>query len=727
MNNAFATDINDVEERCRAGYYDYIIIGSGMGGGTLARNLIGGDDGIETENSPRVLVIERGGLRFSTHCMNTPTPGWYQGEGPSMSTDIVFQSSKSPVNIATGNSVPYVGGPVYCLGGRSNVWGMYTPPLHRKNIADNFGGDIANYLFENISKGEDDDNLTGYERAYKLLSHGDDLKNPYPLSRGPSGIKTPNKPSNDKNSKSSGSVKATPDSKSAEASSNSSDAGTFETPTSLSSFDDSISLSSFDGSFNSGSIEESTSSGSIEDPMTSVTESIRSILHEFDTMGGSNYFNLEPDPLDKTRRFSVCPMGAEFLPREPQRRLYQTVTGGYSAVTWMLERCYNNSQALTVLLNTQVMGLNYSSKPRNITGITVLDPDMKNNQYRTILVGGSTKVILSCGTIDTAALALRSRLDKLGSTCTCSCTPCPWIGAGLTDHDIWGVRFDMGAKEGVPYLAKRLSGQALRVQSWVRLHSSPPWKETSEACLVNITINAASFLGTSSIKGSLTMFLDLEKPNEIITKKEFDAKFGAGIEKLGYGSHSITKRASFREAATQYNSTDSANGTGEPSNEYERFSLQVVFEFGSSLQDDNKVLNIPRSTPTIEIPNREDKRPYLNSMRRFAYRIALMCGQWENTNIDSTSTEEPIVNVVPVERASFGVVAHEVGTMRMQKPKSTGVVDTDLKFNGLDNLYVCDLSVFPWSPAANPSLTLVALAQRLADHLESERQRSTGN
>jgi GMC oxidoreductase len=45
-----------------------------------------------------------------------------------------------------------------------------------------------------------------------------------------------------------------------------------------------------------------------------------------------------------------------------------------------------------------------------------------------------------------------------------------------------------------------------------------------------------------------------------------------------------------------------------------------------------------------------------------------------------------------------------------------GVVDTDLKFLAYDNLYACDNSVFPVSPA-NPSLTLAALALRLAQKL----------
>jgi choline dehydrogenase-like flavoprotein len=47
-----------------------------------------------------------------------------------------------------------------------------------------------------------------------------------------------------------------------------------------------------------------------------------------------------------------------------------------------------------------------------------------------------------------------------------------------------------------------------------------------------------------------------------------------------------------------------------------------------------------------------------------------------------------------------------------------GVVDTNLKFLSYDNLYACDLSVFPTSPAANPTLTLAALAMRLAEHLK---------
>jgi choline dehydrogenase-like flavoprotein len=70
-----------------------------------------------------------------------------------------------------------------------------------------------------------------------------------------------------------------------------------------------------------------------------------------------------------------------------------------------------------------------------------------------------------------------------------------------------------------------------------------------------------------------------------------------------------------------------------------------------------------------------------------------------------------------MQEAQLGGVAHEVGSMRMSTLADDGVVDENLKFHGVANLHACDLSVFPTSPAANPTLALGALALRLADRL----------
>ena len=63
---------------------------------------------------------------------------------------------------------------------------------------------------------------------------------------------------------------------------------------------------------------------------------------------------------------------------------------------------------------------------------------------------------------------------------------------------------------------------------------------------------------------------------------------------------------------------------------------------------------------------------------------------------------------------------HHMGTTRMHSDPRRGVVDPDCRVHGVPNLYVAGSSVFPTSGAANPTLTIVALALRLADHLRKE-------
>jgi choline dehydrogenase-like flavoprotein len=61
---------------------------------------------------------------------------------------------------------------------------------------------------------------------------------------------------------------------------------------------------------------------------------------------------------------------------------------------------------------------------------------------------------------------------------------------------------------------------------------------------------------------------------------------------------------------------------------------------------------------------------------------------------------------------------HHSGTARMSNDPRTGVVDADCRVHSIDNLYVAGSAVFPTAGYANPTLTIVALAQRLAEHLE---------
>lgn len=63
-------------------------------------------------------------------------------------------------------------------------------------------------------------------------------------------------------------------------------------------------------------------------------------------------------------------------------------------------------------------------------------------------------------------------------------------------------------------------------------------------------------------------------------------------------------------------------------------------------------------------------------------------------------------------------VWHHMGTTRMHEDPRRGVVDAHCRVHGLDNLYVAGSSVFPTAGTDAPTLTIVALALRLADHLK---------
>jgi choline dehydrogenase-like flavoprotein len=63
---------------------------------------------------------------------------------------------------------------------------------------------------------------------------------------------------------------------------------------------------------------------------------------------------------------------------------------------------------------------------------------------------------------------------------------------------------------------------------------------------------------------------------------------------------------------------------------------------------------------------------------------------------------------------------HHMGTTRMAHDPRRGVVDADCKVHGIANLYIAGSSVFPTSGSANPTLTIVALALRLASHLQEQ-------
>jgi choline dehydrogenase-like flavoprotein len=110
---------------------------------------------------------------------------------------------------------------------------------------------------------------------------------------------------------------------------------------------------------------------------------------------------------------------------------------------------------------------------------------------------------------------------------------------------------------------------------------------------------------------------------------------------------------------------------------------------------------------------------------------------WRLTSQDSESLREArrILDkewAFPNERAErsrvfheqdidFTAAAHHMGTTRMHRNPKLGVVDESCRVHGIRNLFVAGSSVFPTTGWAPPTLTVVALALRLADFVKEDR------
>lgn len=79
-------------------------------------------------------------------------------------------------------------------------------------------------------------------------------------------------------------------------------------------------------------------------------------------------------------------------------------------------------------------------------------------------------------------------------------------------------------------------------------------------------------------------------------------------------------------------------------------------------------------------------------------------------------------NTLSQWRAMTETGKHPSGATRMHQDPKQGVVDSDCKVHGVENLYIAGSSVFPTIGYTNPTLTIVALAVRLADLLRRNVQ-----
>lgn len=121
-------------------------------------------------------------------------------------------------------------------------------------------------------------------------------------------------------------------------------------------------------------------------------------------------------------------------------------------------------------------------------------------------------------------------------------------------------------------------------------------------------------------------------------------------------------------------------------------------------------LGLPRAIVTCR-PSELDMKTLVAFHRLLAARLQAMgLGRLDS---DLATQNEPTLESWPIT----GDASHHMGATRMGLDPSTSVVNADARLHEVHNLYIAGSSVFPTCGHSNPTLTIVALCLRLADHL----------
>ena len=97
--------------------------------------------------------------------------------------------------------------------------------------------------------------------------------------------------------------------------------------------------------------------------------------------------------------------------------------------------------------------------------------------------------------------------------------------------------------------------------------------------------------------------------------------------------------------------------------------------------------------------------------------VALLAAEFTRTGVGRLEYEPEAVEAEMTRDGALG--GHHIGTARMGSDPRDSVVDVNCRVHGVGNLFVASSAAFPTSSQANPTLTVVALSLRLAEHLHS--------
>ena len=298
-------------------------------------------------------------------------------------------------------------------------------------------------------------------------------------------------------------------------------------------------------------------------------------------------------------------------------------------------------------------------------------------------------VVLACGGLENARLLLDSDIEGHGIG-----TSSGFVGQGFQDHPYWLVGEVVDGTPLAAQIFQSIRVDGVRVRPKVRLSDDEQRLRRLLNCVVDIEVDHGPRSAVGSMKRLYSAVQDQIRPNLGLARDALSA-----VSNPGTIAREFWHRRRGVAAPPDPNTRLLLRvQTEQPPLGPSRVALSDTFDsLGRRRLDVHWTVGEPEHSTCIamaEIMKEQFAAADLGRIRIF-----------------------PWLQDFPRFQMEAHDYCHHAGTTRMSHDPSRGVVDENCKVHELDNLYVVGSSVFPSSGYANPTLTIVALAERLGHYL----------
>lgn len=344
-----------------------------------------------------------------------------------------------------------------------------------------------------------------------------------------------------------------------------------------------------------------------------------------------------------------------------------------------------NGERLKTLVHANAVRLIADETGRVVTGVRVRSLDGREGEVR------ANRVVLAAGTVEIARLMLSPLEDGRIP----SWAENPWLGRGFIDHiEATAGKVTLLDKEKFHHVFDNLYID--KVKYFPRVKFSAEGQRSAKVLDV-----AGRFEFRSQYKEHLANL-------KLFARSLINGRLPGDISKMPAHLAAVWKVA--LPLVVRYFKSKRAFNPADAGIDFMLMSEQwPTRDSRISLASETNALGAFRVDVNWTIDGRE-----LESMGAFAEQAK---ASFEELGLAKIELDPLLVARDPRFMDSFLDYYHQMGGARIGISAQAGVVDSDLKVYGADNLFVGGAAVFPFSGFGNPTYTAMALGLRLSDHL----------